>query len=559
MGFHMQNNSVYRSSYFVVVMFLLLSGSALHSQMNQRHAITRGVNSQDKYSEIKIHQSPMQVIKIPDFKHLAMLPANADNIFHFLQKSSQSLHKLSTTTYCIDTALVYTRADTSKYLYLFDSNENRIAELIYKWKDGQWMEDYRTTCAFDAKGNMNFRLSERYTDDQWVGTGRFSYTYDDIGNQLSNMHERWIDGKWENNSLSNSTYDEESNLLSRIYNNWENGQWVSYYRYTCTYDAIGNLLSYTYEGDGWTGTLVNDFRNFYTYDVDDNLLSKLEQTWIDDNWVNYYRETYTYDENGKELSYFREQWTGSQWSNHLRSNSLYDDSGNFVRRLTEQWFEVQWDSTYRDTYTYDVNGNMLSYLFEKWTEGQWENYFRDNYTYDAGGNKLSLLHERWTDGRWLYIFRYNYDYDVNGNMIFLMSESWDESQWVPLSNFIDFEDIAGYNYHFYGYKVSLHYRQFVTEIAFEKTDMPSMYELHQNYPNPFNASTNISFNIPINLFVSLKVYDVSGREVATIVNENLSAGDHTKQWNAVNLSSGVYFYRIQAGSFTETKKLLLLR
>ncbi len=85
------------------------------------------------------------------------------------------------------------------------------------------------------------------------------------------------------------------------------------------------------------------------------------------------------------------------------------------------------------------------------------------------------------------------------------------------------------------------------------------YQLLQNYPNPFNPSTNISFNLPKRSFVSLKVFDLIGREVMTIASEELSAGTYTRQWNAVNVSSGIYFYRLQAGSFTETKKLILLR
>jgi hypothetical protein len=89
--------------------------------------------------------------------------------------------------------------------------------------------------------------------------------------------------------------------------------------------------------------------------------------------------------------------------------------------------------------------------------------------------------------------------------------------------------------------------------------MPNGYSLKQNYPNPFNPSTNIIFSIPKRSFVFLKVFDLVGREVATIVSEDLSAGDYSRQWTAVNISTGVYFYRLQAGSFTETKKLIILK
>jgi hypothetical protein len=99
---------------------------------------------------------------------------------------------------------------------------------------------------------------------------------------------------------------------------------------------------------------------------------------------------------------------------------------------------------------------------------------------------------------------------------------------------------------------------------------PSEFILDQNYPNPFNPSTTISFTIPPSFFplisgrnesgfVTLKIYDILGREVAKIVNERLPAGAHTRQWDASGFPSGVYFYRLSANGFTQTKKLLLLK
>jgi hypothetical protein len=90
-------------------------------------------------------------------------------------------------------------------------------------------------------------------------------------------------------------------------------------------------------------------------------------------------------------------------------------------------------------------------------------------------------------------------------------------------------------------------------------DAPKSYAVYQNYPNPFNPTTSISFDIPSRSVVSLKVFDLLGREVSTIVSGELQAGRYTRQWNATDISSGVYFYRLQAGTYSETKKLLLLK
>lgn len=91
------------------------------------------------------------------------------------------------------------------------------------------------------------------------------------------------------------------------------------------------------------------------------------------------------------------------------------------------------------------------------------------------------------------------------------------------------------------------------------TSLPREFALLQNYPNPFNPSTTIKYNLPIDAHVTLKLYDVLGREVLTMVNEQAKGGYHSATLDASRLSSGVYFYRVQAAAFAQTKKLLLLR
>lgn len=89
--------------------------------------------------------------------------------------------------------------------------------------------------------------------------------------------------------------------------------------------------------------------------------------------------------------------------------------------------------------------------------------------------------------------------------------------------------------------------------------IPDEYKLYNNYPNPFNPATNIKFAIPVGSFVSLKVYDVTGREVLSLVNEFRNPGEYTVKFDASKFGSGVYFYKLQAGFFTSTKKMLLIK
>ena len=101
------------------------------------------------------------------------------------------------------------------------------------------------------------------------------------------------------------------------------------------------------------------------------------------------------------------------------------------------------------------------------------------------------------------------------------------------------------------------------EVANPISNIPNRFALQQNYPNPFNPTTNFEFRITNCEFVSLKVFDIIGREVATLVNEVKQPGEYTVRWDASSiqggLPSGVYVYRLSAGSFTEVRKLLLLK
>lgn len=93
--------------------------------------------------------------------------------------------------------------------------------------------------------------------------------------------------------------------------------------------------------------------------------------------------------------------------------------------------------------------------------------------------------------------------------------------------------------------------------------IPKEYKLSQNYPNPFNPTTKINFSIPVKSFISLKVYDMNGKAISELVNENLNAGVYEYLFsaasNAISLPSGTYFYRIETENYSETKLMVLLK
>ena len=142
--------------------------------------------------------------------------------------------------------------------------------------------------------------------------------------------------------------------------------------------------------------------------------------------------------------------------------------------------------------------------------------------------------------------------------------------WQPMTtaNVTDIYhfDFVKINNVIYGYAVStngtvikLADSVLVTGIKSPLKNAPSEYKLEQNYPNPFNPSTTIEFKIPSEGLVTLKVYDILGHEISVLMNEKLHPGSYNVVWDADNFPSGVYYYKLQSGSFSETRKMILLK
>jgi len=147
------------------------------------------------------------------------------------------------------------------------------------------------------------------------------------------------------------------------------------------------------------------------------------------------------------------------------------------------------------------------------------------------------------------------------------SENWTETGFVQGSgttnemksySFTEKLQTGKYNYRLkqVDYNGSFEYFYLTDEVTI---GIPNEYSLSQNYPNPFNPSTKIDYDIPFDGIVNIVVYDLSGREVSKLVNEFRDAGFHTLDFNGSNVSSGVYFYRMSAGKFIQTKKMLIVK
>jgi hypothetical protein len=180
------------------------------------------------------------------------------------------------------------------------------------------------------------------------------------------------------------------------------------------------------------------------------------------------------------------------------------------------------------------------------------------------GNEYLISVSNGIDSSWNEILSWSHDTTVhihnlsNYSTVTENLQKYFDKGWHEL--YIKFED--GIKSDAYGtsiYNSSITRPQTITSVKESDENIPAGFKLEQNYPNPFNPSTKISYQIPNASRVTLRVYDVLGREVSTLINSEQNSGYHEVAFNGSKLSSGIYFFRMQAGNYISTKKMILMK
>lgn len=155
-----------------------------------------------------------------------------------------------------------------------------------------------------------------------------------------------------------------------------------------------------------------------------------------------------------------------------------------------------------------------------------------------------------------------FDFGVSGEDEEFRIEDLPYGQYMVTSDRVGFESFTSSVIIFPGVNTinfSIDTISIITNISGNQTELPSSFTLHQNYPNPFNPSTTIRFDIPSNMVVKLKIYDMLGREVYSLIDGQMTAGSYEAKWNASGFSSGVYYYSLQADGFNQTNRMVLVK
>ncbi len=302
--------------------------------------------------------------------------------------------------------------------------------------------------------------------------------------------------------------------------------------------------------------IPNELFNYYPLTLGNYWIYKME---IWDNWpiISYSEDTFTRKvvsketlSNNKEYFKIEEIYYGSAYTNYVYER--VDSVNGYVYRFDNDCSNPDSEKV-MDNFTAQVGDSLLIQRFTVcWdsiltlfsAEGS-ESIFNENRNFRSF-EYYSLMSHTYKLAQGLGIYNMRWGYDFGSTDFFLKG---------CVTNGIVYGDTT------------------LTDIDADKNSIPTEFKLEQNYPNPFNPVTTIKYTIPIVTLsgalptgrqvegsrVQLKVYDVLGNEIATLVNEQKNTGSYEVNWNASNYPSGVYFYRLQAGTFTETKKMLLLK
>lgn len=339
----------------------------------------------------------------------------------------------------------------------------------------------------------------------------------------------WFNGGWIITDKRTNTYNSDGNLESVLWEwfNSSSGEWLNDAMDVYNYDSLGNRVYYLHQN--FNGQeFENNFKYENSYDSANNLLSSVNQDWIDSIWVNRSKFIYAYTPENVNDTILFQVWTNEKWINYQMNILEYDEELNIISNLAKKWDGNNWLNLGRGTYEYDINNNRVLEYWEIANNNIWENWFRIFYEYDDKNNLIHLFGEEWVGGQWI-----------------------SEDEPLIITN------PDGIRIGFLAKEIFLYYSP-PTSVENEK-NIVNGFNLLQNYPNPFNSTTNIKYTISQAVRVTLKIYDLMGKEVVTLLDRFQNAGSYDVIFQAKDLASGIYFYTLTSGNFISTKKLILLK
>jgi hypothetical protein len=325
------------------------------------------------------------------------------------------------------------------------------------------------------------------------------------------------------------------------YQEWEGGSWQTRYIEEAELDDAGRPVEIVTE-ETENGSADGASREVLSYNGDGSISQSVMyyDFWGDGTWEPESRNTWHYDAYGTVIAVVSDFWDDwfDEWWEDARILYAYNDEFNNISRTT-QYYDIDWVNSTRSVFSHDRQGNVIEWIRQAWSDNGWYYLGKTESQFENGCLLIREAKFDWTDGQWERLSRDSYEYNGGGVPVTKLTQTWSGTLWENSVRYL-FGDPA------------------ITGVS-GSVSLPGNVELMQNYPNPFNPSTTIRFTIAERRHVTIEVYDAAGRIVRSLVDEELHAGEHTVVFDALNVSSGVYLYRLSAGDAVAARRMILLR
>jgi hypothetical protein len=390
-------------------------------------------------------------------------------------------------------------------------------------------------------------VDERWDGSQWLNNRRHEYACDEAGRQTVYELQHWEASLWIGQRRWLFAYDAAGNMVEeiRLWNNEPPLGWQTNERDTLLYGPSGNLTEMRNQilnplNQEWdTAT-----RHIYFYNEFDSLTEEIFQDWADTLWLDKQRHVHTFDPNGNRIESVEQCFSrrDARWENKFKSTFFHDALGRLTDRYYESWIDGAWSRAdhawMRNFYNSSGQIEEVRVQHRDPTDSYWSNSYRNTRSYSALGDELERVYQQWDETHWRTAGRHTYAYEESGNLVRILYQEWSGTHWWHPSNRTT---------HLWSTRVAV--------------DMDGPYEVQrvENYPNPFSSVTTISYSLAQPAEAALSVFDLLGRQIRVLASGTQPAGTYEVTFDAAGLPSGVYLYRLEAGNFVETRRMVVVR
>ncbi|MFO7524829.1 MAG: T9SS type A sorting domain-containing protein [Ignavibacteriaceae bacterium] len=483
--------------------------------------------------------------------------------------------------------LIFSAAVQSQNYRSEFSKFNQLDKLIEKYTGQDNLNSRINTGSENIKSSVSYKVLENgyvlesvdyqlFTGNGWLDFQSDFNTYDNKFNLIETVVQIFNGVSLENFERTIQTYYPNDFLESKLIQLWDGVEWTDESKNIYHYDNQGRYSEVYYLLPDGSGGFIDFTREVYSYES--NPIKEFIETQQNNNgtWENLsFTEALYLDEervqeitnsgwNGTEYQFNDKQkftysnglltenlnllWTGSAWVNTSKQTYAYNAEDKITETVSLSFNTTTqgWENVFRLANTYFGNDSLLT-LMQSGNVNAWENLAKIMNTFRADGKLSSAVSYEWETAEWLPLAKGDYEYDANNNLKLYIESVFEENEWSVFGRAI------------YGFIPAN------TTVVDDDILTTTDFKLYDNYPNPFNPSTVISWQSSVSSHQTLKIYDVLGNEVAVLVDEFRSAGNHSVEFNAVNLSSGVYIYTITSKSadgkhnFSDVKKMMLVK